>query len=445
MAPTITACRVVDVRYPTSDTLKGSDPFHKKPDYSAPYIELLTDDPALKGVALVFTIGAGTDWIVYGINDLATLLVGLNIGEFSADPGRTHRRLLDHHQLRWLGDGGVFSMAVGGVMNALWDLAAKVEGLPMWRYLSMLPPERIVGAINWRHIRDALTPEEALAMLRKSAGERRARIEEFAGRGPEAYSTAAWSGLTDAQVREACRVAVQEQGMRSVKAKVGIDLADDRRRLQLMRDAVGPNVDLRVDANQIWDVNQAIAWMSELGEFGLRWIEEPTHPDDVLGYKKIRTALAPYGIGVAGGEHTKNPVLFKQLFQHEAIDYCQVDASRMSGLNDVLAVILMAEKYGVPVCPHGGGIGLCNYIQHLGAWDQIAVSGSRENRVVEWIDFLGEAMEYPVQVRDGYYVLPEAPGWGIELRPEFVERYEFPTGPTWCDRPKDKIGIRFEA
>ncbi len=441
MGPKITACRVVDVRYPTSDSLKGSDPFHKKPDYSAPYIELKTDNPKLTGVALVFTIGAGTDWINFGIEDLAKLVVGLDVAEFAREPGRFHRRLVDHHQLRWLGDGGVFSMAVGGVINALWDLAAKVKGEPMWRYLSTLSVETVLESVNWRHIRDALTPEEAKQILAR--GER--RVDEFAKQGPEAYSTAAWSGLSDAEVREACRIAVKEQGMRSVKAKVGIDLEDDRRRLRLMRDAVGPDVALRVDANQIWNVNEAIAWMSELSEFGLRWIEEPTHPDDVIGYKKIRTALAPHGIGVAGGEHTKNPVLFKQLFQHEALDFCQIDASRMAGLNDVIAVTLMAAKFGVPVCPHGGGIGLCNYIQHLGAWDQIAVSRERENRVVEWIDFLGEAMVHPVQVREGHYVLPDAPGWGIELRPEFVAEYEFPSGPVWRDRPTARCGVNFEA
>lgn len=441
----ITGIRVTDVRYPTSDSMKGSDPFHKKPDYSAVYVELLTSDPKLTGRALVFTIGAGTDWVAYGARDVAQLLVGLDITEFASDPGKIHRRLVDHHQLRWLGDAGVFAMAVGGVMNALWDLAAKQAGEPMWRYLSLLPAETVVSSVNWRHLRNALTPDEALELLRARDGERDANLHEFASRGPEAYSTAAWSGLTDDQVREACRVAVEEQGMRSVKAKVGISIDDDQRRLALMRTAVGPQVALRVDANQIWGVDEAIEWMSALAHHGIAWIEEPTHPDDVFGYKAIQQALAPHGIGVAGGEHTKNPVIFKQLLAHRAINFCQIDAARMSGLNDVMAVVLMAAKFGVPVCPHGGGIGLCNLIQHLGAWDQIAVSGGRDGRVVEWIDFLGEAMESPVQVAGGHYVLPSAPGWGIELKPEFVAAHTFPDGPIWSGRPEAKKGVRFEA
>lgn len=445
MATTILRARVVDVRYPTSDNLKGSDPFHRRPDYSAPYLLLFTSDPSLTGTGLVFTIGAGTDWVVRGIEDLAQLIVGLTVEEFVADPGKVHRRLIDHHQLRWLGDAGVFAMAVGGIMNALWDLAAKSRGLPMWRYLAGLTPQQVVSAINWRHLRDALTPDEAIQLLAIGQQGITARLDEFAKRGPEAYSTAGWSGLSDDQLREACRIAVFDKKMRSVKAKVGTDLADDQRRLRIMREVVGDEVALRVDANQIWGVDEAIQWMKELAEFRPQWIEEPTHPDDIYGYQTIRKALRPFGIGVACGEHTKNPVMFKQFLATGAIDYCQIDAARVAGPSEVFAAVLLAKKFGVPVCPHGGGIGLCSYILHYGAWDQIAVAASRDNRVVEWIDFLEEAMVNPVRISDGYYCLPSQAGWGTELKPDFVAQYTYPDGPFWSARPDHLKGPRFEA
>ena len=441
--PKIIGAQVSDVRYPTADTLKGSDPFHRKPDYSATYLELRTDTPTLSGCSLVFTIGAGNDWIVTGIRDLATLLEGLEIETFAQRPGSVHRRLIDHHQIRWLGDAGVLSMAVGGIVNALWDLAAKSRRLPIWKYLAELPAETVVEAVNWRHIEDAITPGEALELLRRAQADRQRRVDDLQ-RGPKAYGTAAWSGLSDSEVQAACKNAVSQQKMESVKAKVGLDLEKDRHRLSLIRQAIGEEKGIRLDANQIWSVDRAIDWMKELASFRPIWIEEPTHPDDVIGYAKIKKALQPYGIGVAGGEHGKNPVLFKQFLSTQAIDYCQVDACRMAGLNDVLAVLLMAAKFKVPVCPHAGGIGLCNLVQHIGAFD-LFLNGPVEGSVVEWIDFLGEAMQSPVVVREGRYVLPDAPGWGIELRPEFINEYKFPDGDFWRQQDSLRCGVRFEA
>lgn len=437
----ITEVQVDDVRVPTSDSLLGSDPFHKKPDYSAAVVRIKTDSEHV-GWSVVFGIGAGTDWFVYGLRDLSVLLVGMDLQEFIDNPGRLHHRLMEHHQMRWLADG-VYRMVVGGLVNALWDLWAKTEDKPLWALLADLPTETIIASIDWRYLRDALTPEEARIILEKGCNglaERRADMER---KGPLAYSTSGWLGLSDDEVRSSVNELIAV-GVRHFKAKVGSDIEDDRRRLALLRDIVGDDAHLMTDANQIWGVDEAIEWMKALAEFNPYWIEEPTARDDVQGFVRIANAMKPLGIGVAAGEQIPSPVIFKQMLANGALTHCQVDATRLAGVNDVLAVILIAAKFNVPVCPHGGGIGLCNMIRHYAIWDQIAVSSSREGRIVEYIDFLQDVFLDPLEVRGGHYVAPQNPGWGLEMDEAFIERHRFPDGEVWRDRP-GPIGPTFEA
>ena len=438
----ITDVRVDDIRVPTSDSLLGSDPFHRKPDYSAAIIRIDTDSELI-GWSVVFGIGAGTDWFVYGLRDLSVLLIGQDIREFASDPGNLHHRLMEHHQLRWLGDG-VYRMVVGGLVNGLWDLWAKMEGKPLWALLTDLPTDTVLAAIDWRYLRDALRPGEARMILeegRNGADDRRSSMIE---QGPLAYSTSGWLGLSDEEVRSGVE-ALRNQGFRHFKAKVGTDLYDDRRRLAQLRSILGDDAYLMTDANQIWGVAEAIEWMSALAEFKPYWIEEPTARDDVQGFVRIAQALKPLGIGVAAGEQIPSPVIFKQMMASGALTHCQVDATRLAGVNDVLAVILMAAKSDIPVCPHGGGIGLCNMIRHYAIWDQVAVSATREGRIVEYIDFLqDEVFLKPVETRDGHYVTPETPGWGLEMNEEFIARHRFPDGDVWRDRP-GPTGPAFEA
>ncbi|MCH2662582.1 mandelate racemase/muconate lactonizing enzyme domain-containing protein, partial [bacterium] len=375
---------IVDLRVPTSDTLLGSDPFHKKPNYSTVLTTLTTDD-GLIGSSVNFTAGAGNDWIAYGVRDLAQLVEGRDLDEFAADPGGFYRLLVDHHQLRWLADG-VARMAIGSIVNALWDLWATREGKPLWKLLVDLAPEQIVACIDWRYLRDALTPDEALAILQRGQNGATAREAGFATRGPKAYSTAGWLGLTDEQIADTI-AAMKAKGFDCFKMKVGQDVDHDRERLAFIRQTIGDEALMMTDANQIWGVDEAIQHMVQLAEFRPHWIEEPTARDDVFGYRKIAEALAPHGIGVAAGEQVPSPVIFKQLLQADAIQFCQIDATRLAGVNDVLAVILLAAKHDIPVCPHGGGIGLCNMICHYALWDQIAVAAHSNTQVVEFINF----------------------------------------------------------
>lgn len=438
----ITRIRVHDVRVPTSDSLLGSDPFHRKPDYSAAVVRISTDTKHV-GWSVVFGIGAGTDWLVYGLRDLSTLLFGLDIRDFARDPGNVHRRLMEHHQLRWLGDG-VYRMVVGGLINALWDLWAKLEDKPLWALLTDMRVDSVLASIDWRYLSDALTPEEARGLLESGhhgVEERRSVTER---QGPLAYSTSGWLGLSDAEVRAGVE-GLQKRGFRHFKSKVGSDFDDDRRRLTLLREIIGPSGYLMTDANQIWGVDEAIEWMTALAEFGPYWIEEPTARDDIQGFVRIADAMKPLGIGVAAGEQIPSPVIFKQMLASGALTHCQIDATRLGGVNDVLAVILIARKYGVPVCPHGGGIGLCNMIRHYAVWDQIAVSATSEGRIVEYIDFLQEnVFDNPVSVRNGHYVVPLAPGWGLEMKEDFIEQHSFPHGDVWKTRA-GPAGTAFEA
>ncbi|MCB9874188.1 MAG: mandelate racemase/muconate lactonizing enzyme domain-containing protein [Planctomycetaceae bacterium] len=438
----ITSANVIDLRVPTSDKLLGSDPFHKEPDYSSALLHLETD-AGLRGVSVVFTVGAGTDWICHGIRDLCQLILGTTLEDFAAAPICLYRRLIDHHQLRWLHDG-VFRMAAGAIINAMWDLWAKSLNKPLWKLLVDLEPEFVADCIDWRNISDALTRTEAIAMLRECREAMDRRENEMSKQGPKAYCTAGWLGLSDDEILATIRK-LQQQGFDSFKLKVGRDLQQDVQRIRFMRDAIGPECNLMVDANQYWGLAEAKRHIEHYRSFGLKWIEEPIARDDVLGYVELAETFADADFDFACGEQAASPVIFKQLLKGEAIKYCQIDAVRVAGVNDVMAIILMAAKYDVPVCPHGGGIALCNMIQHYGMWDQIAVAGHSETQLVEYIDFLQEAVEHPVQVRDGCYVAPSAPGWGLEFLPDFIEQHRFPDGDIWQSRPPEKKGAAFEV
>ncbi|MGI9241735.1 MAG: enolase C-terminal domain-like protein [Verrucomicrobiales bacterium] len=437
----IVSADVIDLRVPTSDQLLGSDPFHTAPDYSSAVLHLEADG-GLRGVSIVFTVGAGTDWVCHGIRDLSQLVIGTTLEEFAADPGALYRRLIDHHQLRWLHDG-VFRMACGAILNAMWDLWAKAEGKPLWKLLVDLEPEFVVSCIDWRNLKDALTPAEALEILEGAQANRHSRELEMRELGPKAYCTAGWLGLSDEAILAAVRK-LQSTGFDAFKLKVGQNLDEDLARIRFMREAIGPDQALMVDANQYWGVGEAVENLRHYLPFDLKWVEEPIARDDVLGYIELSETFADAPFAFACGEQAASPVIFKQLLMRGAIGYCQIDAVRVAGVNDVMAIILMAAKFGVPVCPHGGGIALCNMIQHYGMWDQIAVSGHSENQLVEYIDFLQDAVEQPVATKDGHYLAPTAPGWGLEFRSGFLEAHTFPAGEHWRSRPEDRCGARFE-
>lgn len=438
----ITSAEVIDLRVPTSDQLLGSDPFHKEPDYSSALLHLETDT-GLRGVSVVFTVGAGTDWVCHGIQDLCQLIIGSNLHDFTVAPIRLYRRLIDHHQLRWLHDG-VFRMAAGAVLNAMWDLWAKSLDKPLWKLLIDLEPEFVADCIDWRNISDALTRDEAISLLRSRRPSLHQRESQLADLGPQAYCTAGWLGLSDEEILASIRK-LQAQGFDSFKLKVGRDSDQDVQRIRFMRDAIGPDCNLMVDANQYWGLAEAKRHIERYRPFRLKWIEEPIARDDVLGYLELAHTFADADFVFACGEQAASPVIFKQLLASGAIKICQIDAVRVAGVNDVMAIILMAAKFGVPVCPHGGGIALCNMIQHYGMWDQIAVAGHSNTQLVEYIDFLQEAVEHPVKVRDGRYLSPTAPGWGLEFLPSFIEQYRYPQGPVWQHRPLSKQGVRFEV
>jgi L-fuconate dehydratase len=425
----VTGFDTVDVRFPTSRQRDGSDAMNPAPDYSAAYVILRTSDPALEGHGFTFTIGRGTELCVQAIRALAPLVVGGKTEELFADMGGLWRRLVGDSQLRWLGpEKGVIHLATAAVVNAVWDLYAKARGKPLWKLLADLEPEEIVALVDFRYLTDALTPEQALALLRAKAATRREREAHLLDGGYPAYATSpGWLGYDDDKLRRRCREAV-EAGFTHVKLKVGGSLQDDLRRLGIAREAIGPDAGLALDANQVWSVPEAIAWMGELARFRPWWIEEPTSPDDVLGHAAIARAIAP--IRVVTGEHVQNRVVFKQLLQAGAVAACQVDACRLAGVNEVVAVLLLAARFGVPVCPHAGGVGLCELVVHLSAFDYIAVSGSLEERMIEYVDHLHEHFAEPVQVQRGRYLLPRDPGYAA-MTPRALATHRFPDGPAW--------------
>ena len=428
----IIAVDVIDIRVPTSDTLLGSDPFHTKPNYSAVYTKIITED-GFEGLSIVFTLGAGNDWIAYGVKDLSKLLIGKSFSKFTDNPGEIYKMFIDHHQIRWLADG-VNRMAAGGLINGLWDLWAKKLKKPMWKLLVDLEPEQIINSIDWRYIKDAITPEEARNILVAGNKTRSESEKTLLHKGPKAYSTAGWLGLTDQQIIDTIDE-MKKNGFDCFKMKVGQNIEEDKKRLKFIRSHIGEHAKLMLDANQIWGVDEAIAHMEELTEFNPIWIEEPTARDDVEGHLKIKNALKKYDIGVATGEQVPSPVIFKQLLTTGAIDFCQIDATRLGGVNDVIAVILMAKKYNIPVCPHGGGIGLCNMIIHYALWDQITVAKTQKNQYVEYLDFLQDGVfKSKLKVKNGHYIAPESYGWGLEINKDFMNNHIYPTGSVWIER-----------
>jgi len=431
MSTTVTRVEVLDIRFPTSTGRHGSDAMHADPDYSAAYVILHTDRPdGLSGHGLTFTLGRGTELCVAGVRALAPLITGQTLEDIRADMAGFWRRLTSDSQLRWVGpEKGVIHLSTSAVVNAVWDLWAKVERKPLWQLLADLTPEALVACVDFRYITDAITADEAIALLRERVPGRAARTAELARTGYPAYTTSVgWLGYSDDQLRALCREAIAS-GWSHFKMKVGADLTDDKRRAALVRAEIGPACTLMMDANGRWGVDEAIAWMRDLASFDPWWIEEPTSPDDVLGHAAIAKAIAP--IGVATGEQCQNRILFKQFMQAGAMRFCQIDSCRLGGVNEVLAVLLMAAKFGIPVCPHAGGVGLCEYVQHLAMFDYIAVSGSLENRVVEFVDHLHEHFVHPVVIDRGRYQVPSAPGYGITMKPESLLNFAYPDGSAW--------------
>src|SRR4051794_31283695 len=426
--PRITAVETHDIRFPTSLHLDGSDAMNPDPDYSAAYLVLRTDaDDGLEGHGFAFTIGRGNDVQVAAIRALEPLLVGRPVD----DLGEVYRRLAHDAQLRWLGpEKGVIHMPVGAFVNALWVLAAKRAGKPLWKLLSDLSPEELVELVDFRYLTDALTPDEALEILRRAEPGRAEREDRLLAEGYAAYTTTpGWLGYSDAKLARLCAQAVTD-GYEQIKLKVGADIDDDVRRLRIAREACGPDIRIAVDANQRWDVDDAVRWVRALAPFDPYWIEEPTSPDDVLGHAAIRRAVAP--IRVATGEHVQNRVVFQQLMQAEAIDIVQIDAARVAGVNENLAILLLAAKFALPVCPHAGGVGLCELVQHLSMFDYIAVSGALEGRVIEYVDHLHEHFVDPVAIEAGHYRAPLRPGFSSELTPEALAAHLFPDGAVWA-------------
>jgi L-fuconate dehydratase len=425
----ITSVRAHDLRAPTSRTLAGSDAVHSDPDYSIVYAVLETDG-AHAGHGFTFTIGRGNEIVLAAVHALARHVVGRELGELTAGLGAFSRRLTGDSQLRWLGpEKGVIHLATAALVNAVWDLWAREEGKPIWRLVADLSPEALLRCTDLRYLEDVLPPDEALELLREARPGRGKREAELRRDGYPAYLTsAAWLGYPEAKVRRLCAEAIAA-GWQSFKTKVGVDVASDVRRCELMREEIGEERSLMADANQAWSVPEAIGWMRHLQRFRLRWIEEPTSPDDALGHAAIRRAVRP--TGVATGEHCANRVAWKQLFQAGAVDYCQLDACRLGGLTEVLAVLLLAAKFRVPVCPHAGGFGLCELVQHVSAIDYLVVSASQDDRTAEFADHLHEHFVEPARIRGGRYVLPEAAGFSAELRSEAIAALEFPGGAEW--------------
>jgi len=423
---------VIDLRFPTSRTHAGTDAVHVDPDYSAAYV-ILTTDAGLEGHGLTFTIGRGNEVVVAAIEAFRHLVIGTRLEDITADFGDYWRRLASDSQLRWLGpEKGVVHLALAAIVNALWDLYAKSAAKPLWKLLADMTPRDLVRCIDFRYIADALTRDEAVEILERNAQTKADREAELCRVGYPAYTTSVgWMGYSDQAVRSLCRDAIAD-GWTHFKVKVGASPDEDRRRVALVRQAIGADHTLMIDANQQWSVGEAIERVSELSAFRPWWIEEPTSPDDVLGHATIAQAVRPLGIGVATGEHCANRVVFKQLLQAKAIDFCQIDSCRLGGVNENLVVMLMAAKFNVPVCPHAGGVGLCEYVQHLSMFDFIAISTTMNGRVIEYVDHLHEHFEDPVVVRRGRYQAPAQPGYSITIRESSRIAHRYPQGQVWA-------------
>ncbi len=421
--------RVIDVRFPTSREAIGSDAINKDPDYSAAYCILETDSD-LEGHGLTFTLGRGTELCVSALEYLGKFVRNRTLSSLTEDFNGLYLELTGDTQFRWLGPTkGVIHLACAALLNAVWDLYAKVEGKPVWQLLADMEPEQILAAIDFRYIADALSPSEALSILRAGKHAQSDRLAILEEQGYPAYTTSAgWFGFSDEKIRRLCREGIAD-GWSHFKLKVGGDPEDDLRRGRLVREEIGWDRQLMVDANQKWGVEEAIQRTLQLGELKPWWMEEPTSPDDILGHARIRREAAPTRI--ATGEHCHNSVMFKQLFQAGAIDVCQIDSCRVAGINENLAILLMASKFGVPVCPHAGGVGLCEYVQHLSIFDYLGVSCSLKDRIIEYVDHLHEHFRDPVTIRRGHYMLPRQPGYSGEILPDSLKRFEYPIGESW--------------
>ncbi len=427
----ITGVEIKDIRFPTSRSLDGSDAMNPDPDYSAAYVILKTDHKdELEGHGLTFTIGRGNELCVAAIKSLSHLIVGKTLNSFIENMGDFWRMITGDSQLRWLGpEKGVIHLATGAVVNAVWDLYAKTEQKPLWKLLADMSPEELVKCVDFTYITDAITPQQALDLLKEKEAGKHERIASLLDKGYPAYTTSAgWLGYSDEKMRRLCKEAKLE-GFKHMKIKVGSNLEDDMRRAAIIREEIGDDLQLMMDANQRWDVDEAITNMESLAKFNPYWIEEPTSPDDILGHAKIAKAVAP--IKVATGEHCQNRVMFKQLMQAGAIEICQIDSCRVGGVNEILAILLMAAKFDIPVCPHAGGVGLCEYVQHLSMIDFIAISGSTDGRIIEYVDHLHSHFLDPVIIKDGAYMPPKLPGYSITMKAQSLEDYEFPNGVVW--------------
>ena len=421
----ITGLRTYDIRFPTSQKLDGSDAMNPDPDYSAAYVVLETDG-AHEGHGLTFTIGRGNDIVCHAIEAMKHLVVGLDVDWIRAEPGRFWRHITSDSQLRWIGpDKGAMHLATGAVVNAAWDLLAKEADKPVWRLVAEMSPEEIVKIVDFRYLTDAITPDEALEILRRAEPGKAERIARLEREGYPCYTTSAgWLGYDDDKLRRLCQEAI-DAGFSHIKMKVGRDLADDIRRLTIAREVIGPDRTLMIDANQVWEVGEAIDWLKQLAFCKPFFIEEPTSPDDVAGHRKIREAVAP--MKVATGEMCQNRIMFKQFIAEGAIDVVQIDSCRMGGLNEVLSVLLMAAKFGLPVWPHAGGVGLCEYVQHLSMIDFVAISGTKDGRVIEYVDHLHEHFLEPCVIENAAYMPPKLPGFSIEMKPESIREYTYQT------------------
>ena len=422
---TITEFDTWDLRFPTSQHLDGSDAMNPDPDYSAAYVILRTNSPALSGHGMTFTIGRGNELCVQAIISLATLLVDQPLEALMKRPVDLYRRLTADSQLRWVGpEKGVIHLAAAAVINAVWDLWARSRGLPLWRLVCGMTPEEIVACVDFRHLTDALTPGEALELLRARVPGREERVERLLDAGYPSYTTSAgWLGYSDEALREKC-LDLKARGWSHFKIKVGRDLEDDHRRCRVLRAEMGSGARMMIDANQVWDVPEAIRWIGELARYEPWFVEEPTHPDDILGHAAIARAIAP--LRVATGEMCANRIMFKQFMQAGALQVCQLDSCRLGGVNEVLAVLLLAERFGIPVCPHAGGVGLCEYVQHLSMIDFVCVSGSLDGRVAEYSDHLHDHLHDPVVMKGGCYMPPESPGYGVRFTDAALEGFAFP-------------------
>lgn len=435
----ITAARVNDVRFPTSETLGGSDAMNPAPDYSLAYLELETSTTSLSGYGSTFTIGSGSEIVVAMVEMLAAELIGRDASDFERLMPQWLNDLTQDSYIRWLGpEKGVTHIAAAAVLNALWDLWARCRGVPLWRLLADLHPDQLVPCLALRHLGDVMTPDHAWTMLHNLRRGRQAREQELLSVGYPAYITSAgWLGYSDATIRALVAEALSS-GWSAFKMKVGLDLDDDRRRLKLVRRLIGPQAKLMVDANQVWEVPEAIEWINSLDSIDIYWVEEPTSPDDILGHKAIADAIRP--VRVATGEHAQNRIIFKQFLASGAMDVCQIDSCRLASVNENAAVLLLAAHFDVPVCPHAGGAGLCELVQHLAIFDYLCVSGSLEGRWIEYVDHLHEMFVDPVQVQHGRYLVPQAPGYSSKLRDESLAAHTYPDGEVWRRRTSVTVG-----